>query len=138
MKEKTFEVPGIIVGKQRPRFARRGNKLITYTPAKTENAEAKIALFAKSAGVELTEGAVSLDIRLFFQVPKSWSNKKRERALEGEIPHTTRPDVDNCIKTIKDALNGIAYQDDSQVVEIHSIKQYSTQNKTIIQIKEIQ
>jgi Holliday junction resolvase RusA-like endonuclease len=135
MKETTFEVPGIIVGKQRPRFARRGNKITTYTPAKTENAETKIALFAKQSGVELTESAVSLDIRLFFQVPKSWPNKKREHALEGKIPHTTRPDIDNCIKTIKDALKGIAYGDDSQVIEIHAIKQYSTKSKTIIQIK---
>jgi Holliday junction resolvase RusA-like endonuclease len=72
-----FKVPGKIVGKERPKFARRGNAVITYTPAKTENAETKIALFAKQSGVELTESAVSLDIRLFFQVPKSWSNKKR-------------------------------------------------------------
>ena len=109
----TFTVPGKIIGKQRPVVT----KTHTFTPKKSVNAESKIALFAQNAGVECTDRPIKLGITAFFAIPKSFSKKKKQLALDNEIRPTKYPDWDNIGKTVADALNGIAYHDDKQVVD---------------------
>jgi Holliday junction resolvase RusA-like endonuclease len=53
-------------------------------------------------------------------MPKSWSKKKK--AVMWGKPHTSKPDIDNLVKAILDALNGVAFNDDSQIWEIQSSK----------------
>lgn len=61
--------------------------------------------------------AVDVCNLIYRAVPKSWSKRKRADAIADKIRPTTKPDLDNVIKGIKDALNGVWYKDDSQVVE---------------------
>lgn len=71
-------------------------------------------------------GPLALRVVAYMDIPKSASKKKRTEMELGNIKPTTRPDLDNIIKVVKDALNGIAWHDDSQVVELTGYKAYST------------
>ena len=64
---------------------------------------------------------VGLKIDFLFEIPKSWSKSKKESAKW----HTSRPDSDNLAKTVKDALNGVLYDDDSQVAWMQVSKRLS-------------
>lgn len=129
MKQIQFEVPGKIVPKGRPRFARRGKFISTYTPQRTKSYEQLIAWTAKAAGVRLAEGPVSLTVTAFFKLPDSISKKERERRVT--MGHTQKPDCDNIVK-IMDALNGIAYHDDAQVTEMACSKQWTDQEEKLV------
>src|SRR5262249_60600493 len=58
-------------------------------------------------------------------VPASWSGRRRDAALRGEIRPTSRPDTDNYIKAALDALNTIVVADDSLVVDLVASKRYA-------------
>ena len=78
-----------------------------------------------------------MDIKAFFKIPKSTSKKQKERMLTGEIRPTKKPDMDNIVKAVADALNGIAYEDDKQIIEC-SIKKYYTEEERIeVEIENI-
>jgi len=126
-------VPGQPVGKGRPRFA-RGR---TYTPAKTKVYEQLIAMTAQreieSVGWVKTSAPVKMHILAQFEIPKSWTNKKKQAALRGEFT-PGRPDIDNVAKAALDALNGIAYDDDDQVYQL-SVKKVYGQPLLVITIE---
>ena len=68
---------------------------------------------------------VRIGIRIVQAIPKSWSKKKRAQAEQGEIvPRGRNGDIDNVAKSILDALNGFAYEDDCQVVRLTVSKEY--------------
>lgn len=117
------EIKGKIKPKQRPKMGRHG----VYTPAATHKSEESIALQLKTANRNLQPTAFPVKIRidLWLPIPKSWSKKKKERALLGYIRPTGKPDIDNTVKTILDAFNGLLYHDDSQVVSCHVEKKYN-------------
>lgn len=98
-----------------------------YTPKKTSDYEAIVALQAKIAmfGLPKFESACCLNLVFHIPIPKSWSQKKRAQAISGELKHTSKPDLDNLIKAVKDGLNGIVWVDDSQVVRVVAEKKYS-------------
>lgn len=127
-----FTVPGEPVAKGRPRLGKYGS---TYTPAKTVEYENLVKL--AYMGNPLIQGYIMADIDLYFQIPKSVSKVKRGKMERAEIRPTKRPDCDNCIKAILDALNGIAYHDDSQVVEVRCRKLYSEQPRAVVMLKSI-
>lgn len=126
-------IPGKPVPKGRPRFA-RGH---TYTPVKTRDYETLMAIKAKEAmrGRKPFEGALVLIIRVFNSIPVAFGKKKTVAAEKQEIRPLTKPDLDNNIKTI-DALNGICFKDDSQIVTILASKYYSTNPRMEIEIKQ--
>ena len=134
-----FLIPGVPVAKGRPKFARMGNFTKVYTPKKTLNYETFIKeLFCfKFPAFKLLEGALKLRIKAFFPIPKSTSKKKTVLMLTGAIRHTKKPDADNVSKTIKDALNKICYNDDSQVATLIIQKFYSDQPRVEVEIKRI-
>lgn len=103
-----FHVFGKVIGKQRPRVTQRG----TYTPKKTLDYERLIAESYIKAGGSMMSGQISVSIAVFRALPKS-----RPKKIASE-PDTVKPDVDNIAKTVLDALNGVAYADDSQVVRL--------------------
>ncbi len=116
----SFFVPGEPRGKGRPRFLKTGR---TYTPANTADAERSIGWEARKAmaGQPPLEGPLFLLIAAYFEVPASWSKKKKEAARW----KTSKPDLDNLVKIVKDALNKIVWLDDAQVVQLFSTKTYS-------------
>ncbi len=67
---------------------------------------------------------LSVKVEAFMPIPASWSLKKQASAASGEIAPTTKPDSDNIAK-MKDALNGVVWRDDSQIVSLLVVKRYS-------------
>lgn len=132
----TLIIPGEPVTKARPRVTKAG---ITYTPAKTVNYETFIQeLFAIRYRTHVPfEGALICDVRAFFGIPKSWTAKKKKQALERNLRPTSRKDWDNLGKIISDALNGLAYRDDGQIVDGRVRKWYSDRPRVEIEITEI-
>ena len=112
----SFVVPGKPVPMARPRVTMHG----TYTPKRCRDYKAAVALAAKKemAGLKLMEGAVACFIKLGYGAPQSWTKAKREAASENSIRPIGRNtgDADNHAKAIMDALTGIVWRDDSQVV----------------------
>lgn len=119
------------VGKGRPRFARVGAGVRSYTPAKTKNAEEVIALAWKTQSGEKIEGAVQLKLTAVFAPPKSMSKKK-----QGELigtPYEHKPDLDNIVKLVCDALNGKAWADDATVTGMDLTKIYGVSDSLIVE-----
>lgn len=117
-----FVVPIVPIGKARARVTSRG----TFTPTKTRNAEAAIALIAKGAmrGRQIAAGRVIAAVEAVMPIPASWSKAKRQDAISSVIRPTGRPDADNISKLVLDACNGIVYADDSQIVDLTVTKFY--------------
>lgn len=111
----SFTVPGTPVAKGRPRFTRQGR---AYTPAKTVAYEAKV----RSAYMGVTSGAFVGPLRLsvvaYFQFTASWPKSRKG----SERYHTAKPDLDNIVKIVGDALNGYAFNDDSQIAFVSASK----------------
>ncbi len=101
----------------------RGNGKTRYTDTKTRAYKQEIkALFAPHMkGKKPYTGAIELYLDFFMPIPKSWSKKKKANPPD----HISRPDLDNLVKAVKDALNGLAWKDDSQVIYLRSEKLYS-------------
>lgn len=133
-----FEILGEPMGKQRPRFVRVGNFTRTYTPKETINYENWVKLSYQSFGGEnFGDVAIKMEITAKFPIPKSWSKKKYQQALNGQIRPIVKPDCDNICKVICDALNGIAYLDDKQITELKVEKEYSETPRVIVRIEKI-
>ncbi len=145
--EVRFTVPGEPEGKGRPRFStgfsnKKGRSFVrVHTPAKTANYEnlVKLEYEAESGGYMFPDEAM-LDMRIiaYYGVPKSDSRKKRALKLKGEIRPTKKPDADNVVKSVADALNGVAYRDDTQIVDCQIRKFYSENPRVEVRIIEIE
>ena len=112
-------IPGQPVGKGRPRFVKATGH--TYTPTKTKDYESLVKrAYIIDNGHTMLTGPIRLDIFAVYQLPKD----KKRRAILAQRPYTGKPDIDNVAKVIQDALNGLAYEDDKQVVEMYVEKRY--------------
>jgi Holliday junction resolvase RusA-like endonuclease len=110
----------------------------TYTPQKTKTYEDEIRLMAKAAmgGSEPLETPVTVAIYIRVGIPASFSKQKRKDALANIERPTKKPDADNILKCFLDAMNGIVYIDDKQVVNIHLTKVYSEIPAVEVMVKE--
>lgn len=133
----TFTVPGQPVGKGRPRIGKVGQHARMFTPAKTVNYEGLVAHAASiaMAGRALLEGPMDVHLFIKCQVPASWSLKKQQQALAGKIRPTTKPDIDNIEKAVYDAINGVVWKDDVQVVDVVKKKRYAAAPGVVVTIK---
>lgn len=122
----TFSVPGPVKGKGRPRATvTPGGHARLYTPAATADYENHIrGCYLRQFGRVMVEPPVVLEVVAQFAVPKSYSKKKAALCGQNIIRPTCKPDADNTLKAVADALNGIAYADDSAVVEMRVSKRY--------------
>ena len=127
-------VPGKPIAKKRPRFARRGNFVTTYNEQETE--EGKFILLARQQIKEIAPvGApVTLHCVFYFPIPKSTSKTKIREIENGRYAHVKKPDADNCLKFVKDCLNGVAWHDDSQVWTVTAAKVYGHEPATFLKI----
>lgn len=131
-----FVVPGEPVGKGRPRAVGRkrrdktSGQLVGYTahitPIKTENYEKTVAAAGAVAmqGRSVIDGPVLVELKIVVAVAASWSKKKRAEALQGLILPTKKPDIDNVEKALFDAMNGVVWFDDVQVVNVSKSKRF--------------
>ena len=113
-----FFVDGAPQGKGRPRFT--GKR--AYTPKRTAEYEKRIRESYKG---ECLAGALFVDITAFFAIPKSYTKAKKNAIENGNLAPTKKPDADNIGKVVLDALNGIAYEDDKQIVDLRVRKKYA-------------
>lgn len=120
----SFRVPGKAGSKGRPRFARETG--VAFTPAATRTYEGIVRTAAADAmsGRRVIEGAVVLSLVAVFDVPKGFSRARRAAALEGGEFPAKRPDLDNIVKIVTDAMNGIVIKDDAQIVTSRCAKVY--------------
>lgn len=120
-----FIVNGRPQPKQRPRFSHKTGAV--YTPSKTHQYEKNVRGEYMDAhkGMVSENGPILAIVECYFPIPKSATKRLRERMLSGLRPINRRSgDADNLAKSILDALNGVAFTDDSQVVTLISEKRY--------------
>ena len=134
----TYQVEGNPVGKGRPRFARRGNFVSTYSPTKTRDYESVIKDAAQKAmgSNELLETPVTVAIYITVPIPQSYSKKRTEACLNGSERPIKKPDIDNIAKCFLDAMNQVVYLDDTQVLTLHVTKVYGTVGMVEVMVKE--
>lgn len=128
----------IMLGEPVP-WARTGTKGgQRFTPAKQRNAGASLRVIAQQemTGRTWFEGAVRLDIVCEFAIPKGRLKGKHAVAIGDGV--TRRPDYDNLAKLASDALNGIVYRDDAQVVDARVRKVYGPQPKIVVDIRPVE
>jgi Holliday junction resolvase RusA-like endonuclease len=133
-----FKIPGKVQAKQRPRFSKSG---IVYTPKETRVYEDFVRLcysdYANQYQWEPYDGQLRAEIEVFIQVPKSDSKLNKQAKIIGEIRPTIKPDCDNLAKSILDSLNGWAYRDDKQVIELSVKKFYAEQSEVKVKLMEV-
>lgn len=140
--EKIFEVYGDAIGKQRPKGTSRGGFVRMYTPKKTivyENlvSDAYLRKYTIDDMIQKPNG-VSAKIIVLKKIPKSYAKKKTAAILNGGVCLISKPDVDNVAKSVLDALNGVAYEDDTQVCNLHIEKHYTDlESKVTVFLEEI-
>jgi len=127
----TFTVPGRPYAKKRPRFSRRIGR--AFDPAENAHAEAQIGTIALPHFAVPHDKPVRVEVRAVFACPASWSKKKRAAQVGG--PHCQKPDGDNILKAVKDALNRIAWRDDGQVFDARVSKAWGDRDETVIVVE---
>ena len=126
------------VAQGRPRFNRHTGS--AYDPAKSRNYKKLVAQQAQAYKPdELLTGALGMEIDIFRSAPKSISSvKKRQPDLKNErLRPITKPDVDNYAKGVKDALSGLIYKDDSQIVDLRIRKYYSLEPRVVVRAEQL-
>lgn len=134
-----FEIPGECVPKGRPRFRTVGAFVQTYNTKETIYYENLVKVCFKDTLFEgfMNKEQIGMNITIYKEIPKSASKKKVISMLNGDIRPTTKPDADNCAKSICDGLNKIAYSDDSQICELTIKKYYSEKSRTVVELYEV-
>ena len=130
-----FTVLGEPVAKERARvYSGRA-----FTPKRTKAYEEQVAWeYKKQKGKFYAEDAVKVKIELYFAPPKRITKKELEKISTGQAIYTGKKDIDNIAKSILDGLNGVAYIDDRQVIELSISKQYTLeQTRAEIEIQEV-
>lgn len=131
----TFEVPGEPMGKGRPRFSQTGH---AYTDSKTRAYENKIIAYYRKAygGFKWPDTAfIRIKVTAHYPIPKKTTKAALAAMQAGTLPPSRKPDIDNVLKVVLDALNGVAYKDDSRVVCVEAEKIYSHTPKLVIEMK---
>ena len=133
-----FTIPGPAIGKGRPRFSRKSGA--AFTPEKTRNHEAFVKMLAAVAAEEASyetpmplDTPVRLIVQIFCTIPPSWPKAKRE-AAKANIIRPGKPDIDNVIKSIGDAMNGVVYTDDALIYRVEATKMFADVACTTVEV----
>lgn len=133
----SFEIKERAIGKQRPRYSKRLRRM--YTPTKTSTFEEKVRWAFKSKyNIETGINTNPFKAKIIIQSkPAKSTGKKAREELIRNMWDLRRPDIDNITKAILDALNGLPYKDDNQVVMLYAEKIYGEENLIIVELEEI-
>lgn len=127
-------VPGEPVPQGRPRFNRYTGK--AYDPEKSRKYKALVKRMAKKVAPQTPVTCpVGMTILIFRSIPKSFTKKQHAAIENDKLRPITKPDVSNVVKGIEDALNGVWYADDSQIIFSFSAKQYSSEPRVEIRME---
>ena len=133
-----FDIPGEPKSKLRPRFGKFG---AVRTPKDTVTYESYVKQLYVYGDKKpyFADKPLQIRIEAYFSIPKSNTKKMRQLMAENKVLPTKKPDADNIIKIICDSLNGIAYDDDKQIVDCTCIKRYTEEAPFVrVTIKEIE
>ena len=134
-----IEIPGKPIAKKRPRFARRGKFVVTYSDQETEAGKWLLSARQQYTGQPLT-GPLYISTIFYMPRPKGhFGSGKNAGIKKTSAPdyHISKPDIDNLLKFVYDCLNGLAWADDAQLVRVTAAKLYSNDTpKTIIDIRQ--
>jgi Endodeoxyribonuclease RusA. len=134
-----FTVYGEPVAQGRPRATNINGHIRMYDPKKSRDFKDYVRLVAsENRPKKLLEGPICLEVKVYKPTLKSFSKKKKAAAEAGQLRPTSKPDVDNYAKSIKDALKNVIWKDDSQVVDLHISKWYSETPRVEIEIEELE
>ena len=128
-----FTIPSAPVPKSRPRFNTNTGR--AFTDDKTRIFENIVSL-AYGARHYFDDSYIRIRMKFKFEVPKSYSKKKRIDALEGKI-RPTKADIDNYIKSVLDGLNGKAFKDDRYIYAILAEKEYAEEASIEVTIESV-
>lgn len=135
-----FEVSGKAVPQARPAASHIGGVYRRFDPPKCREYKAKVreSLYLqcppKLNGGAVYSGAVAIEVKEFRAMPSSWNKAKRLDALAGRIKPVSKPDTDNILKIVKDALNGVLWKDDAQVVSDKIEKVYAVMPRLKVKV----
>lgn len=133
-----FTIPGEPIPQGRPRAGRNRGKIVMYDPKESKDYKRYVSIIARQhAPKTLLEGALSVRMKIYRQIPKSTTKKDRALIFEGVKRPVSKPDTDNYVKSVLDACNGILFKDDSQIVDLYASKFYSEQPRVEIRLQEI-
>ena len=121
-----FIVKGDPKSKQRPIFSSKGGKVRVFTGKSTSYYENLIKMHAQQHIKQPLDGAVGILITFYLHRPKymMWKTKPMPAVYCAK-----RPDIDNLVKSVVDGLNGVAFNDDAQIVHMHAKKMYHSGNE---------
>lgn len=131
-----FEVIGEIKGKARPRLNTYTGNI--YTDSNTKNYENLIKQYFKVKYPRYVpfENRVKVKIIIYLKIPQNTTKKNRKLIEEGLLSPTKKPDIDNVVKIVLDALNKMAFNDDNQITQLEVEKTYSEEEKLYIKLEE--
>lgn len=137
MREVIFSVPGRPQGKARARTVINNGRVHTYTPDKTAEYEKLVKTIYRQAskGQMMDDGPIMVTITAVFEPPASVSKKQLEAMLDGRSFPQKKPDLDNILKIILDALNGVAYADDKNVIGVVGKKEYGMSARVEVKLE---
>lgn len=130
-----FEIPGKVIGKGRPHFVKKTGVAITPTQTRSYESLIRDVALPLMQGGKPWEGCVVVNIEAIYKIPKSYSKKDREDCLNQRIP-PKKPDVDNVVKIVLDALNRVVYLDDTQVTLCVVAKWWGTEDVLRVNMEE--
>lgn len=136
-----FEIDGEPIGKGRPRFVRTRTGGRAVTPSKTSAYENHVRAEYNRQVKDFRFGEdemLRMNVIAYFSIAQSKSKKMKHEMLLNNIRPTKKPDMDNILKIIADALNKVAYYDDKQIVECRIKKYYSNTPKVKVEIEDIE
>lgn len=126
----------------RPRFTKTGH---TYDPQRSRNYKQLVRFWVtqhlkKIDGFKPYENALCVDLTFYLGIPTSWSKQKRIQASQGVIRPTSKRlgDLDNIVKAILDANNGLLWVDDCIITDLSARKRYTSElARVVIKITEV-
>lgn len=129
-----ISIPGEPVGQGRPRVTRWG----AYDPPKSKAYKQLVRRYAKSIyHGEILAGPLVVGMRIYRPIQKTGSKKLHADKAAGIVRPAVKPDIDNVFKAVTDALTGVVWVDDNQIVETTIKKYYGTEPRVEVDIKEI-
>lgn len=136
--EINITVPGIPVSQGRPKFTTIGGHARAYDPKKSADYKKLVARYAmQHKPAALLDGALEVHVLIFKPMLKGFSKNKAEQAEARLIRPITKPDADNYAKGPMDAIKGIIWKDDGQVVDLWARKFYSYNPRIEITVKTL-
>ena len=126
----------------RPRFTKTGH---TYDPQRSRNYKQLVRFWVTQHLKKIDdwkpfENALCVDLTFYMGIPSSWSKKKRIQAIQGQIRPTSKRlgDLDNIVKAILDANNGLLWVDDCIITDISARKRYTADlARVVLKVTEV-